>query len=189
LIAAARIDVMQPFEPFTGVLVLPDRAVFGSTSSVMLGDGEPVAAIRWHNWTARARFEILDPSGSSLLASGSRVGFWGRSYRVLGPRQEPVLDLKISGWGLSGRSTITLPGGRVLSAKGNWSARKFAVVDEAGAPVARLVTTSPHFSFRPDSLALELHVPVLSIVQGAGLAQCMRAAVEAERSTAAAANA
>src|SRR5690349_9170129 len=179
---------MEPFAPFTGVLVLPDRAVFGRTSPVTLGTGEPVATIRWHSWTARARFEILDPAGTTMLASGSRVGFWGRSYQVLGPRQEPVLDLKVSGWGLSGRSTVTLPGGRTLSAKGNWSARKFTVVDEAGAAVARLVTTSSSFSFRPDSLAFELSAPVLSIVQAVGLAQCMRAAAEAERSSAAAAS-
>ena len=177
---------MQPFAPFTGVLLLPDRAVFGSTSPVLLDTGEQVASIRWHNWTARARFEILDAAGSGLLASGSRVGFWGRSYRVLGPRQEPVLDLKLSGWGPAGRSAVTLPGGRVLSAKGNWSARKFAVVDEARAPVARLVTTSSRLSFRPDSLAFELTSPVLSIVQAVGLAQCMRAAVEARRSSTAA---
>lgn len=179
---------MEPFAPFAGVLVLPDRAVFGRTSPVLLGTGEPVATIRWHSWTARARFEILDPAGSGLLAAGSRVGFWGRSYQVLGPRQEPVLDLKVSGWGLSGRSTVTLPGGRVLTAKGNWSARKFTVVDEAGALVARLVATGSAFSFRPDSLAFELSAPVLSIVQAIGLAQCMRAAVEAQRDSAAAAS-
>ncbi|MET8151225.1 hypothetical protein ACIBSW_21085 [Actinoplanes sp. NPDC049668] len=176
---------MQPFEPFTGVLVLPDRTVFGSTSPVTLEGGDPVATIRWHKWTARARFELLDAAGSTLLASGSRVGFWGRTYQVLGPRQEPVLDLRISGWGLSGRSVITLPGGRVLHAKGNWTARRFAVADEAGAPVARLVTTGSSFSLRPDSFALELTAPVLSIVQGAGLAQCLRAAAEAERDSAA----
>jgi len=177
---------MEPFEPFAGVLVLPDRAVFGKTSPVMLGTGEPVATIRWHNWTPRARFEILDPAGSGLLASGSRVGFWGRSYQVVGPATEPVLDLKVSGWGLSGRSTITLAGGRVLTAKGNWSARTFTVVDQTGAPVARLLTKSSVFSLRPDSLAFELSTPVLSIVQAVGLAQCIRAAAEAQRSTTAA---
>jgi hypothetical protein len=144
-----------------------------------------VATIRWHNWTTRARFEILNPAGSSVLASGSRVGFWGRSYQVLGPRDEPLLDLKVSGWGLSGRSTVTLPDGRTLSAKGNWSARKFTLVDELGALVARLVTTGSAFSFRPDSLAFELSTPVLSAVQAVGLAQCMRAAVEAQRNSAA----
>ncbi|GID97381.1 hypothetical protein ACFQFC_07785 [Amorphoplanes digitatis] len=177
---------MQPFAPFTGVLVLPDRAVFGSTSPVTLGNGEQVATVRWHKWTARARFELLDAAGSAVLASGSRTGFWGRTYQVLDSRQEPVLDLRISGWGLSGRSVITLPGGRVLHAKGNWSARRFAVADEDGAPVARLVTTGSTFSLRPDSLALELTAPVLSIVQGAGLAQCLRAAAEAARDSSAA---
>jgi hypothetical protein len=179
---------MEMFAPFTGVLVLPDRAVFGGMSPVMLATGEPVAAIRWHNWTTRARFEILDPAGSSVLASGSRVGFWGRSYQVLDPRQEPVLDLKVSGWGLSGRSTVTLPDGRALSAKSNWSARTFTVVDELGASVARLVATSSAFSFRPDSLAFELTTPVLSIIQAVGLAQCIRAAAEAQRNSAAAAS-
>lgn len=172
---------MEPFKPFTGVLVLPDRAVFGTTSPVSLGTGEPVATIRWHKWTARARFEILDNTGSTVLASGARADFWGRSYRVAGPRQEPVLDLKVSGWGLSGRSTVTLPHGRVLTAKGNWSARRFSLTDETGTPVAQLVTTSSAFSPRPDSLAFELTTPTLSIVQAIGLAQCMRAATEARR--------
>jgi hypothetical protein len=142
---------MDPFAPFTGVLALPDRAVFGKTSQVSLGTGEPVATIRWHAWTARARFEILDPGGSTMLASGCRVGFWGRSYQVVGPRQEPILDLKVSGWGLSGRSIVTLPDGRTLVAKGNWSARKFTLADGTGAVVGRLVTTSPGFSLRPDT--------------------------------------
>jgi len=179
---------MEAFAPFTGVLILPDRAVLGKMSPVTLDTGEPVAAIRWHNWTARARFEILDPAGTSVLASGSRVGFLGRTYQVLGPRQEPVLDLKLSGWGLSGRSTITLPDRQVLSAKGNWSARKFTVADERGTLVAQLITTSSAFSLRPDSFAFELATPVLSIVQATGLAQCMRAAAEARRRSATAAS-
>jgi len=178
---------MELFRPFAGVLVLPDRAVFGKTSPVTLDTGEPVAAIRWHNWTPRARFEILDPAESSVLASGSRSGILGRSYQVLGPRQEPVLSLKISGWGPAGRSTVTLPTGRVLSAKGNWSARKFTVADERGGVVAQLVTTSSAFSLRPDSFAFELTTPVLSVIQAIGLAQCMRAAAEARRRSAAAA--
>lgn len=57
-----------------------------------------------------------------------------------------------------------------------------------GALVAQLVTTSSAFSFRPDSLAFELTTPVLSIVQAVGLAQCMRAAAEAQRNSAAAAS-
>jgi hypothetical protein len=177
---------MEPFAPFTGTLALPDRAMFGKASPVSLDTGEPVATIRWHPWTARARFEILDAAGSKVLASGSRVGFWGRSYRVIGPSQEPLLDLKVSGWGLSGRSTVTLPTGRELTAKGNWSARKFTLADATGAVVARLSTTSSALALRPDSLAFELTAPALSIVQAIGLAQCMRAAAEAQRSASAA---
>jgi hypothetical protein len=105
---------MHPYEPFTGVLLLPDRAPFGTTSGVTLADG------------------------------------------------------------------------RLLTAKGNWSARRFAVHDRDRVLVADLVNTSRVFSMRPDSLALELHVPVLSVVQAIGLAQCVRAAVEAQNAASAA---
>jgi hypothetical protein len=177
---------MELSGPFTGVLVLPDRAPFGTISPVSLGDGRPVASIRWHNWSMRARFEILDAPGTTTLATGGTANLWGRRYRLLGGRSEVLLELKLSPWGPAGRSRITLPDGRLLSAKGNWTSRKFSVVDEAGVPVARLVTTSAPFSWRPDSLAFELQAPVLSIVQAIGLAQCMRAAVEARRRSAAA---
>ena len=100
-----------------------------------------------------------------------------------------LLELKLSGWGVTGRSTVTLAGGRQLTAKGNWTARQFTVSDEGGVPVAQLVNTSRFFSIRPDGLAFELRTPVLSIVQAVGLAQCMRAAVEAQRSSASAASA
>lgn len=46
---------MQPFEPFTGVLVLPDRAVFGSVSPVLLG---------------RLAFELQSPALSIVQAVG-----------------------------------------------------------------------------------------------------------------------
>jgi hypothetical protein len=174
--------------PFTGVIVLPDRAPFGSTSPVSLGDGQPVASIRWHNWSMRARFEILDVTGTATLASGGKASLWGRRYWVVGPREEVLLELKLSPWGPAGRSRITLPGGRVLIAKGNWTSRAFAVSDQSGVPVARLVSTSALFSWRPDSLAFELQAPVLSIVQAVGLAQCMRAAIEAHRQSSAAAS-
>ena len=74
---------MQPYAPFSGVLMLPDRAVFGKVSEVTLGTGEPVASIRWHPWTARARFDILDPSGVEV-AQGGRDGVFGRRYSVQG---------------------------------------------------------------------------------------------------------
>jgi hypothetical protein len=174
---------MQPYQPFTGVLLMPDRKVFGTSSPVTLPNGALVALIRWHSWTMRARFEILDPTGSVELAHGARNGHFGRSYRVLAPRGETLLDLKLSLWG-GRRGTVTLPGGRVLSTKGNWSNRRFSIADQAGRPVARILTTSSAFAMRPDSFAFELQLPVLSIAQAVGLAQCMRAAVEAARQAA-----
>lgn len=172
---------MEPYTPFTGVILLPDRAPFGSVSPVSLGDGTPVASIRWHNWSMRARFEILDASGARMLATGGTANLWGRRYELQGPGADTLLELKVSLWGLAGRSTVTLPNGRILTAKGNWTSRKFAVSDQAGLPVARIVTTSNVISWRPDSLAFELTAPVLSVVQAIGLAQCVRAAAESQR--------
>jgi len=180
--AARTIGVMHPYAPFAGVLLLPGRAPFGSTSAVTLADSQPIAQIRWHPWSVAARFDILDAFGGAELAAGGRKGFWGRSYQVTGPGGGMLLDLKLSGWGPNGRSTVTLPGGQTLATKGKWTGRTFEVLDGSGSPVARLATTSGAFSMRQDSLAFELTAPVLSIVQAIGLAQCMRAAVEASRS-------
>jgi hypothetical protein len=173
---------MSPYEPFVGVLLLPGRVPFGSTSAVTLADGQPVAQIRWRPWSMSARFEILDAMGGAELAAGGKSNAWGRSYAVTGPGGGVLLDLKLSGWsGPNGRSTVTLPGGQALTTKGKWTGRKFEVLDGDGATVARLATTSGVFSMRQDSLAFEMTTPVLSIVQAIGLAQCMRAAVEASR--------
>jgi hypothetical protein len=177
----AREAVMQPYAPFTGVILLPDRAPFGSVSPVSLGDGTPVASIRWHNWSMRARFEILDPDEARILATGGTASVWGRRYELQGPGADTLLELKVSLWGLGVRSTVTLPDGRILSANGNWTSRKFVVTDPVGVPVAMLVNTSRVLSWRPDSLALELTAPVLSVVQAIGLAQCVRAAAESQR--------
>jgi hypothetical protein len=174
---------VQPYAPFAGVIVLPDRAPFGTTSPVTLGDGQPVASIRWHNWSMRARFEILDEYAAATLASGSTANAWGRRYRVLGPHSEILLELKLGMWGPSGKSRLLLPDGRILTTVGNWTSRKFSIIDQHGITVARLVTTSPILSVRPDSLAFELATPVLSIVQAIGFAQCMRAAVALARSS------
>jgi hypothetical protein len=181
---------MEPYAPFTGVILLPDRAPFGSVSPVSLADGTPVASIRWHNWSMRARFEILDPNGARMLAAGGAANLWGRRYELQGPAAlsgaaEALLELKVSLWGLVGSSTVTLPDGRILNAKGNWTSRKFMVTDATGLPVARIVNTSNLLSWRPDSLAFELTAPVLSVVQAIGLAQCVRAASEARRRSAA----
>jgi len=175
---------MQLFDPYAGVILLPDRAPFGTTSPVALGDGQPVALIRWQNWSMYARFEILDATGTATVAAGGRANFWGRRYQVQDLNSRVLLELKLSVWGPAGRSTVTLPDGRQLLAKGNWTSRKFTVTDAAGLPVARLVNTSALLSWRPDSLAFELTAPVLSVVQAIGLAQCVRAASEAQRTAA-----
>jgi hypothetical protein len=175
---------MDPHAPFTGVLLLPGRALFDTSSEVTLEDGRPVAAIRWYRFSGGSRFDVLDPSGGTVLASGSRKGFWGKQYQLLSPREEMLLEFKVSGWGLNGRNTVTLPGGRQLTAKGNWTARQFAVRDEHDRPVAGLVNTSRFYALRQDSLAFELTRPELSAVQAIGLAQCVRAAAEAAQSAA-----
>lgn len=179
---------MNLYEPFTGVLQLPDRAPFGAESPVTVADGPPVALISRHRFSWGAKFDILDPVTRGLLASGVRAGGWGRRYQVTRPGEQMLLELTLSGWGgVIGKSTVTLPDGRVLKTKGNWSARRFEVADAHGAGVGALVTTSRVFAVRPDSLAFELRTPVLSVIQAIGLAQCMRTAVETQRSSAAAA--
>ncbi len=177
---------MQPYAPFVGVLLLPDRAPFDTISPVTLGDGQPVASIRWHRWTVKARFDILDAVSGAELASGARQGFFGRQFVVTDPRNQPILTLALGFWGVASRCTVTLGNGQQLITQGNWTSRKFSVLDGAGQPVARILNTSKIFSWRPDSFAFELMAPVLSIVQAVGLVQCLRAAVEAQRSSSAA---
>jgi hypothetical protein len=178
---------MELYEPFTGVLLLPDRSPFGRTSPVLLGDGRPVATVRRQAWTARGRFDILDAAGATVAATGSAAGFWGRRYVLTLPGGAPLLELRLGWRGPAGRNTVALPDGRILVTTGTWTNRDFAVADQAGGPVARLVNTSRAFSWRPDNLAFEVQAPVLSLVQVIGLAQCIRAAVEAQRNSTAAA--
>jgi hypothetical protein len=170
---------------FTGVLLLPSTSVFGSTAEVALGDGTRVAVIHRKAWSARHKFEIVDATGSALLAAGGATGFGGTRYELVGPRSEPLLQIKFSGWSGPRRGTVTLANGRELTTNGNWSARTFTVADSTGVPVAGLVTTSSAWSWRPDSLAFEIKAPVLTLVQAIGMAQCIRTAVDASRAAAA----
>jgi hypothetical protein len=174
---------MSPHSPFTGTLLLPDRAVFGKESAVTLADGRPVAMIRWHTWSMGARFEIFDVTSNGLLASGGKVGFWGTRYALTGPADQQILELKFGFSGPTGRGTVTLANGRVLRTKGKWTARSFTVNDSAGSPVAHLVNTSRVFAMRSDNLAFELTAPALTLLEAIGLAQCVRAAVEAQNSS------
>jgi hypothetical protein len=182
IVTLGAVTTPQLNAPYAGVLLLPDRQPFGTTAPVTLDTGQQVAMVRWHRWSVRARFDILDAAGSGVLAEGQREGFWGRRFAVVDPTGRPLLDVKFGGL-TAIKSSVVLPNGTELTAHGNWTSRKFSVEDGSGAEVARLVTTSAVFSFRSESLALELLTPVLSIVQAAALAQCIRAAVEAQNAS------
>jgi hypothetical protein len=169
---------------FTGILLLPSKSVFGSTSEVTIGDGTPVAVIHRKAWSARPKFEIYDGIDSTLLATGKATGFWGNHYELLDPRSERLLELRF-GWSGPKRATVTLPDGRELTTSGNWSSRTFTVADSTGGRVAGLVTTSSAWTWKPDSLAFEITAPVLTLLQAIGLAQSIRTAVEASRAAAA----
>jgi hypothetical protein len=175
---------MNPHSPFAGVLLLPDRQPFGTIAPVTLGSGEPVAAIRWHRWTGRARFDVLDATGDGLLAEGRKESYFGKQYVLTTPGGAALASIEFGFWGL-GKGVIELRDGVQLTAEGNWTGRKYEFYDANGGQVARLASTSSFLSSR-DSLALELGRPVLSIVQAAGLAQCIRAALESQRSSSAA---
>ncbi|WP_433086905.1 hypothetical protein ACQP1P_14470 [Dactylosporangium sp. CA-052675] len=177
---------MDVFAPYAGTLLLPDKAPFGRESPVTLADGRPVATIRWHTWSMRARYEILDPAGATL-AAGHREGFGGRNYYLTDAHQRMLFHLRLSFWGPNRTGTLRLANGRALTTRGNWTSRRFSITDERNRPVAQLVNNSPILSLRPDGLALELQAPVLSIVQAIGLAQSMRAAIEAQHASSAAA--
>jgi hypothetical protein len=170
---------------FTGVLLLPSKSIFGTTAEVILGDGTPVAVIHRKAWSARPKFEIFDAADATLLATGKATGFWGNRYELLGPRSEPLLEIKFSNWSGPKRAAVTLADGRELTTSGNWSARNFTVADSTGGQVAGLVTTSSMWSWRPESLAFEITAPVLTLVQAIGMAQCIRTAVEAANAAAA----
>jgi hypothetical protein len=177
--------MIHPYAPFTGVLLLPDRGTFDKVSSVTLSTGEPVASIRWHNWSISLRFDILDPAGTALFAYGYGQGVFRRTFHVDGPQGEPMLKLQLGFWGLASRSRVSVPGGPLLTTQGNWSGRTFTISDAAGRSVARILNTSPTFSWRPDSLAFEIQAPILSVVQAIGLAQCLRAIAKSSRAAAA----
>jgi len=172
---------MQPYVPFVGVLLLPDKIVPTGTSPVMLPDGAMVALIRWHAFTTRARFEILDPTGQYEMARGQAEGLARRRYTLYGPSDETLLRVKLSWLGPGGRSRVTMPDGSELTAKGSLLLRRFVVTGADGSVVARITPTKGWWSARQDSYAFELTRPVLSTVQAAGLAQFMRAAERAQR--------
>lgn len=104
------IVAMDPYAPFTGVLLLPDRAPFDRVSAVTLGSGVPVAMIRWHGWTGRARFDILDPGQQRILASGARYGIFGVQGVAVDPSRATTVRASRRAPGLtSAQRATTVP--------------------------------------------------------------------------------
>lgn len=166
---------------FTGTLYLPDKALASGTSPVLLSDGRTVALVRWHFWTARSKFEVLDPQGR-VLAEGGSQGLTARRYVVKAADGRILVDIKLGVWRPINSAVITLANGNTLSVKQTtfWSDRNFEFFFN-GRPVGRITPTTRVFSFHPDSYAFELSVPVMSTVEAIGLAQSLRAAVRAAR--------
>jgi hypothetical protein len=172
-----------PDPPFVGVLLMPERARRSQrTSPVMLGDGRPVAAIRWYKM-GLPRFDIVDSTQKWLLGSGGAKHMLSRRFAVRGPDDATILDLTQSLWGTAGRHTVALPDGKHLIAQGRWTYRRFEITDPTGGPVARITTTGKVFSSHPDSYRYEIMAPALSLIQAIGLAQCLREAAEFSRSS------
>lgn len=167
--------------PFVGVLLMPDRAKWSQpTSPVMLGDGRPVAAIRWYRM-GLLHFDIVDSSQKWLLGTGGAKHIFSRRFAVRDPDGDTLLDLTESVWGAGGRHTVELPDGRRLIARGRWARRRFEISDPTGRPVARITATGKVFSSHPDSYRYEIVAPALSLIQAIGLAQCLREAAEFSR--------
>jgi hypothetical protein len=166
---------------FTGTLYLPDKMVPSGTSPVMLSDGRTIAQVQWHFWTARSRFEILDPLGG-VLAQGASQGFAGRRYTVRTPTGRALVEIRLGIWRPISGATVTLGNGNAISVKqlSMWSDRNFQIL-RGGRQVGRISTTTGVFTFHPDSYAFELSAPVMSALEAIGLAQALRAVVRAAR--------
>jgi hypothetical protein len=175
-------------EPFTGTLYLPDKVVPSGTSPVMLADGRTIAQVRWHFWTVRHRFEVLDPAGTELAEGGGR-GLALRRYVVRRPDGHPLVELRLGLWRPINGSTVTLASGRLVSVRKSsvWSDRRFEILTN-GRPAGRIRPTTGVFTFHPDSYELELTVPVLSILEAICLAQALRTVIRSRREQAASAS-
>lgn len=172
---------MQPYAPFVGILLLSDLPPSRATSAVTSGNGEQVATLRWRRRVARNWFEILDVRGGTELAYGGPDYLDG--YQIREPNGTLLLQLTPGPSGPAGWWTVTLPDGRQLTAKGNQSRTVFSIHDEGRRQVAQILTGSRAWGLpQSRNLAFELQIPMLSIVQSVGLAQCIRVAQAAVRS-------
>jgi hypothetical protein len=119
-----------------------------------------------------------------VIAEGGSQGLTARRYVVTTPDGRTLVEVKLGVWRPINSSTITLSTGSSLSVRQTtiWSDRNFEFFSN-GRPVGRITPTTGLFTFRPDSYAFELSVPVMSAVEAISLAQALRAIVRAARSS------
>jgi hypothetical protein len=169
------------YQPYTGVLYLPDKPAAQGVSPVLLADGRTVAQLRWHVMSAHQAFEVLDPESGAVAASGRLEHALGRRYAVHGPDGRSVLvEVKLGVLRPFDGATITLAGGTVLGLHGRPTGRDFDFIQD-GAVIAQIRPTTGLFTFHPDSYEFDLPAPVLSIAAAVGLAQALREAAKAIR--------
>ncbi|MEJ3745684.1 hypothetical protein WEI85_20625 [Actinomycetes bacterium KLBMP 9797] len=171
--------------PFTGTLYLPDKEFLASGSPILLADGRPVAAIRWHTWSQK--FEVLDASGA-LVAACEVQGFLRHRYTVRAVDGRVLVDLRPGAWRPYKGAELTVGGRRLaIHQVSMWSDRRFEFVAPDGV-VGRISPTTGVFTFRPDSYAFELLRPALSALEAISLAQALRLVARGQRQQAAAAS-
>lgn len=177
---------MDLVAPFTGTLYLPDKEFFGTDSTVFLADGQPIATIRWHTWSQR--FEVLDGDGNMLAECRPR-GVFRRHYTVRTNDGRVLVDLRPGAWRPFNGAELTAASGRSLAVRqvSIWSDRKFEFFVEEEL-VGRILPTTGTFTFRPDSYAFDLLLPVMSAVEAISLAQALRVVVRGNRQQAASAS-
>jgi hypothetical protein len=165
---------------FAGTMYLPDKRFVSPGSPVHLPDGELIALIAWRSWSGR--FSILDPSGTAIASCQSR-GVLRRRYTVLTVDGSPVLDVLPGAWRPFGDMEVTLGSGRRITVRrsGTWSGRRFEFYDANNRLAGRIHPTTRPFSFRPDSYAFEVTMPVMSALEAIALAQALRLVVRAIR--------
>jgi uncharacterized protein YxjI len=171
---------MNLHAPFTGAILLPDKAFPTGVSPVHTPDGQVIAQIRWHAMSMRGKFEVLDATGQEV-ASGGSESMSGRKMGLRDPRGASLAELKLSLMWPAGTATLTLPDGAELGVKkATFSERKFAFTDRTG-EVARITPTTAVFSFHPDAYAFEMLRPAFTPIVAIGIAQCLREAVKSTR--------
>jgi hypothetical protein len=169
--------------PFSGQLLLPDNLLPHGETPVELTDGQMVAQIRRSLLQWRS-FGILDADGNDV-AEGRAAGLMRRRYTVTRADGAQLLELSLGWRGTAGRSRVTLPDGRELTVRGSSFRRTFSIRDADGAELGTIRpdrNLTKAMSLFTQAYRVTLHQPVLSVVQAAGLAQCLRKAVKAQQS-------